>query len=75
MKTGQSSSCTRGAIWWAGLCRAGFAIEDLVEPMRADVSAPAGEIGHRGRYVPPYVRIKARRTTRETRSASRLWIP
>jgi SAM-dependent methyltransferase len=58
-----------------GLCRAGFAIEDLVEPLRADVSAPTGEIGHRGRYVPPYIRIKARRTTRETRSASRLWIP
>ncbi|HEV8000830.1 MAG TPA: class I SAM-dependent methyltransferase [Planctomycetaceae bacterium] len=58
-----------------GLCRAGFAIEDLVEPLRADVQASAGQIGHRGRYVPPYVRIKARRTPRVTGSASPLWIP
>jgi SAM-dependent methyltransferase len=57
-----------------GLCRAGFAIEDLVEPLRADVTGAAGEIGHRGRYVPPYVRIKARRATRES-GASPLWIP
>jgi SAM-dependent methyltransferase len=58
-----------------GLCRAGFAIEDLVEPRRADVQASAGQIGHRGRYVPPYVRIKARRIPRATGSVSPLWIP
>jgi SAM-dependent methyltransferase len=58
-----------------GLCRAGFAIEDLAEPVRADAAAVAGEIGHRGRYVPPYVRIKARRLARVTQSASPLWIP
>jgi SAM-dependent methyltransferase len=52
-----------------GLCRAGFVIEDLVEPSRADSTAAAGEIGHRGRYVPPYVRIKARRTAHEDRPA------
>jgi SAM-dependent methyltransferase len=56
------------------LCRAGFAIEDLVEPLRADVAAAPGEIGYRGRYVPPYVRIKARRTARES-GARPLWIP
>jgi SAM-dependent methyltransferase len=58
-----------------GLCRAGFAVEDLVEPLRADVAAAAGQVGHRGRYVPPYVRMKARRVTRDRGSASPLWIP
>jgi SAM-dependent methyltransferase len=58
-----------------GMCREGFVIEDLVEPSRADRAAAAGQIGHRGRYVPPYVRIKARRTPRKTEQTSRLWIP
>ncbi|MEM6328626.1 MAG: class I SAM-dependent methyltransferase [Planctomycetota bacterium] len=44
-----------------GLCRAGFAVEDLVEPMHADAAAEPGAFGHRCRYVAPYVRIKARR--------------
>jgi ubiquinone/menaquinone biosynthesis C-methylase UbiE len=46
------------------LCRAGFALEDLREPCRADARAPAGHFGHRGKYVPPYVRLKARRVPR-----------
>ena len=61
-----------------GLCRAGFAIEDLVEPSRADEKAAVGEIGHRARYVPPYVRIKARRLARESHESqpsSALWLP
>ena len=44
-----------------GMCRAGFSIEDLVEPPHADEQAAIGTFGHRSRYVPPYVRIKARR--------------
>lgn len=43
------------------LCRAGFSIEDLVEPPHADPQAPIGDFGHRARYIAPYVRIKARR--------------
>jgi len=58
-----------------GLCRAGFTIEDLVEPIRADAAAAPGQIGHRGRYVPPYLRIKARRMAREAQSSNRLWMP
>jgi len=58
-----------------GLCRAGFVIEDLVEPLRADASANPGEIGHRGRFVAPYVRIKARRATREPLVVGPLWMP
>jgi SAM-dependent methyltransferase len=44
-----------------GLCRAGFVIEDLVEPRRGNPDAAPGHFGHRGMTTPPYVRIKARR--------------
>ena len=44
-----------------GMCRAGFVIEDLVEPMHADGEANPGSFGHRCQYVAPYLRIKARR--------------
>jgi ubiquinone/menaquinone biosynthesis C-methylase UbiE len=60
------------------LCRAGFVLEDLVEPRRADAQSPPGHFGHRGRFVPPYVRLKARRQRRIAVSASRtpsLWLP
>ena len=44
-----------------GLCQNGFVIEDLVEPFHARPDANAGSFAHRCRFVPPYVRIKARR--------------
>ena len=44
-----------------GLCRCGFVVEDVVEPVRADPAAPAGHYRYRGRFVPPFVRILARR--------------
>jgi SAM-dependent methyltransferase len=43
------------------LCRAGFVIEDLVEPRHASADSAPGSFGHRSRYVAPYVRVKARR--------------
>ena len=60
-----------------GLCRAGFVIEDLVEPMHADPQAPPGRFEHRSRYVAPYVRIKARRLGGELSRKRRqpLWLP
>jgi hypothetical protein len=62
-----------------GLCQAGFAIEDLREPCRGDMQAPPGHYGHRGLYIPPFVRMKARRQSRCDRPqnllASRLWTP
>ena len=61
-----------------GLCRAGYVIEDLREPCRADYNAPPGHYRHRGRFVAPYVRIKARRLPREieTHTATKqLWMP
>ncbi|QDU79177.1 bifunctional 3-demethylubiquinone-9 3-methyltransferase/ 2-octaprenyl-6-hydroxy phenol methylase [Polystyrenella longa] len=61
-----------------GLCRTGFVLEDLREPCRADYSAPAGHFRHRGRYVAPYVRLKARRLPREVETHTtrkQLWTP
>src|SRR5690606_16085719 len=45
-----------------GICRAGFVIEDLVEPRHAPPDALPGSCAHRSAYVAPYVRIKARRS-------------
>jgi ubiquinone/menaquinone biosynthesis C-methylase UbiE len=44
-----------------GMCRAGFVIEDLVEPVHAEENAEVGSFAHRSQFVAPYVRIKARR--------------
>ena len=49
-----------------GICRAGFAIEDVLEPMHAERDAEPGSFGHRAQYVAPYVRIKARRNSDAT---------
>jgi SAM-dependent methyltransferase len=58
------------------LCQAGFVIEDLREPLRADRTAQPGDFRHRGRFLPPYVRLKARRKPRaEDRSSTPLWTP
>lgn len=43
------------------MCRSGFVIEDLVEPLHARADALPGSFGHRSRWVAPYVRVKARR--------------
>ena len=59
------------------LCRSGFVIEDLREPYRGDPTAKPGDYRHRGRFIPPYVRLKARRLPREENDSSkpRLWTP
>jgi len=58
------------------LCRSGFVIEDLVEPRRGDPAAQPGHFKHRGMFVAPYVRIKARRIRqRQTSHGSPIWIP
>jgi SAM-dependent methyltransferase len=43
------------------MCRSGFAIEDLTEPVHADQQAVTASFGHRSCFVAPYVRVKARR--------------
>ena len=65
-----------------GLCSHGFVIEDLREPKRADYKADVTQFGYRGRFVPPYVRIKARRNPRPVSSAhgagpsaGSIWLP
>lgn len=60
-----------------GLCRAGFVVEDLLEPVHADESAEIGSFAHRSRYVAPYVRIKARRSqsAAEIGSQAKVWLP
>jgi SAM-dependent methyltransferase len=52
-----------------GVCRAGFVVEDLVEPVHAKPQAAAGEFGHRAQFVAPYVRIKARRDDATARTS------
>ncbi len=44
-----------------GLCRAGFVIEDLSEPTLGDAWAPPDSADHRAAFLPPYVKVKARR--------------
>jgi hypothetical protein len=44
-----------------GLCRAGFVIEDLSEPSLGDAWAPPDSADHRAAFLPPYVKVKARR--------------
>lgn len=59
-----------------GLCRQGFVIEDLVEPLLTRPDAEPGTFAHRCRYIAPYVRIKARRLgARASGVAPRLWTP
>ena len=59
-----------------GLCRAGFVLEDLVEPKRAGPDGTPGGTQHRGRFIPPYVRMKARRIeTKIVYSEQELWLP
>jgi SAM-dependent methyltransferase len=43
------------------LCRSGFAIEDVVEPLHGERHAEPGSFAHRCTFIAPYVRIKARR--------------
>ena len=59
------------------LCRAGFVLEDLREPYRGDRSARPGEFRHRGLFIAPYVRLKARRIADPVvkSPASKLWTP
>ncbi len=64
-----------------GLCRSGFVIEDLSEPQHAERDALPGTFAHRARYLPPYVRIKARRqgtvapAGADAPRSGRLWTP
>ena len=60
-----------------GLCQSGFVIEDVAEPRHADPTAEPGSFGHRCCYVPPYIKIKARRRIEPApeESSTKLWLP
>ncbi|MEX2559304.1 MAG: class I SAM-dependent methyltransferase [Pirellulales bacterium] len=60
-----------------GLCRSGFVVEDLLEPVHADGQAATSSFGHRSGYLAPYVRIKARRLANAAEGARQaaLWTP
>lgn len=59
-----------------GICKAGFVIEDVTEPCRADPQAAVTEFGYRGRFTPPYIRMKARRINRSgDEQAAAIWTP
>jgi len=45
-----------------GICRAGFTIEDVGEPDHTAAAATPGSFAHRAAFLPPYLRILARRT-------------
>ena len=59
------------------MCRSGFVIEDLTEPIHADDAAKPGSFAHRSKYIAPYVRVKARRvgTAVQTDSSKIVWLP
>ena len=44
-----------------GICAAGFSIDDVHEPDHARPDAVVGSWGHRAAFLPPYIRVLARR--------------
>ena len=44
-----------------GVCAAGFVIEDVCEPDHREPAAARGTFAHRAEFLPPYLRILARR--------------
>ncbi|MFM8213128.1 MAG: class I SAM-dependent methyltransferase [Pirellula sp.] len=46
-----------------GICRAGMFIEAVSEPDHANLDSEPGTMGHRSRFIRPYLRIKARKKT------------
>jgi hypothetical protein len=45
-----------------GICRAGFHVEDVFEPDHAEPDAAAGSFADRAAFLPPYIRVLARRS-------------
>jgi len=44
-----------------GICQAGFTIEDVAEPDHVRPAAAVGSMPHRAAFLPPYLRVLARR--------------
>ncbi|MEM9643418.1 MAG: class I SAM-dependent methyltransferase [Planctomycetota bacterium] len=61
-----------------GMCRVGFVIEDLIEPLHVKSDSQPDTFGDRAKFVAPYVRIKARRRSdggKGNKSDTKLWLP
>ena len=49
-----------------GMCAAGFTIEDVCEPDHREPGATPGSFAHRAAFLPPYLRVLARRMAGES---------
>lgn len=49
-----------------GICAAGFTIEDFCEPNHTQPDASKGTFAHRAVFIPPYLRVLARRSGKAT---------
>ena len=61
-----------------GLVRCNMSLLDLREPVRADYKASVSHYGYRGRFIPPYLRMLAKRRPRDADEAStesEIWTP
>jgi ubiquinone/menaquinone biosynthesis C-methylase UbiE len=58
-----------------GICKSGMVIEDIVEPNHAKNDSRPDSIGHRSRFLPPYIRIKARKKGGQAKQSSGLILP
>ena len=52
-----------------GMCRSGMVIEDVTEPLHAQAESSIDSFGFRSQFIPPYVRIKARRISNDRTAA------
>ena len=58
-----------------GICRNGMVIEEIHEPNHANLDSDADTMGHRSRFIPPYLRIKARKSAAKSILAGSLILP
>ena len=58
-----------------GICRSGMVIEEIHEPNHAKLESVADTMGHRSRYIPPYLRIKARKLAISSNRGGSLILP
>jgi SAM-dependent methyltransferase len=54
------------AALFGGMCAAGFTIEDFCEPDHREPGAAPGSFAHRAAFLPPYLRVLARRAAGES---------
>jgi len=57
-----------------GICRVGFVIEDVGEPDHTRLGAPTGTFADRAAFLPPYLRVLARRVGAAAPPVARLLV-